>query len=357
MANDHQKMAVFEILRQSEGPLSSPEITDELVRLGYDAVPERTLRRWLVNAVEAGELVRSGQKRGTKYQSAFPESLNYEIRSPEGSYQVSHLGFLNDVPEQKRAGLLTAIRDLWTHTSTALEGNTLSLGDTHFLLQDGLTASGKSMREHEEVLGHARAINMLYTRLQQHAKGEVELVDKDFLFALHREVQTEKVMDIYKPQGAWKLEPNGVYVTDKNDKQVFIEFALPQDVDALMTLWVSMVNELSHEYLSKRNAPQAYALIHAGFSQVHPFWDGNGRLARLVANLLLFKAGHPPLIIAKDKRREYIESLSAYSLKAGQLSLVTGLYPNVAKKQLRAFGEFCSDAYELVFELIESAKK
>ncbi|CAK8719934.1 hypothetical protein LDFHOB_09360 [Candidatus Electronema aureum] len=57
-----------------------------------------------------------------------------------------------------RAALLIQLRDLWTHTSTAIEGNSLTLGETAFVLREGLTIAGKPLKDHQDVVGHARAI-------------------------------------------------------------------------------------------------------------------------------------------------------------------------------------------------------
>lgn len=53
------------------------------------------------------------------------------------------------------------LRDLWTHASTALEGNSLTLGDAAFVLVDGLTVAGKPLKGHYEVVGHAHAAELL----------------------------------------------------------------------------------------------------------------------------------------------------------------------------------------------------
>jgi len=67
----------------------------------------------------------------------------------------------------------TAIKSLqdelkiqWTYTSNAIEGNTISLGDTAFIIEYGLTVKGKSIREHNEVIGHSRAIDIIYKFLE-----------------------------------------------------------------------------------------------------------------------------------------------------------------------------------------------
>ena len=61
--------------------------------------------------------------------------------------------FLASLDRDLRTGLASEIRALWTHTSTALEGNTLKMGDTALVLQEGLTVSGKTLKDHQEIIG------------------------------------------------------------------------------------------------------------------------------------------------------------------------------------------------------------
>jgi len=72
------------------------------------------------------------------------------------------LNFLKDLDNDLKKALIIQLRDLWSHTSTAIEGNTLTLGETAFVLEEGLTISGKPLKDHEEVVGHARAIDLIY---------------------------------------------------------------------------------------------------------------------------------------------------------------------------------------------------
>ena len=70
---------------------------------------------------------------------------------------------------------------------------------------------------------------------------------------------------------------------------------------------INMINQEKVTELTLGMAHQWYAKIHAGIAHIHPFWDGNGRFARLLANVPLLKSGLPPIIISKEKRREYIQ--------------------------------------------------
>ncbi|GAB6044267.1 hypothetical protein [Endothiovibrio diazotrophicus] len=112
--------------------------------------------------------------------------------------------FLDGLDEGLKREVIAQLRDLWTHTSTAIEGNTLTLGETAFVLAEGLTVAGKPLKDHQEVVGHARAIDLLY-RLPD----EPRPVTEEDLFRLHKAVQTDIELDIDKPIGAWKVEPTG----------------------------------------------------------------------------------------------------------------------------------------------------
>jgi len=328
MAKDTLQIIVLSLLRSTNGPLS---IADIASRSGSD-INSRTLRRWLSGWVEDGVLARSGKGRATRYEF---------IAQDDG---VNEPGFLRGLDDDLKCELLAQVRDLWTHNSTALEGNTLSLGDTHFVLEEGLTVSGKPVRDHQEVIGHARAIDLLYLSLE-------EPLTADMVFALHKAVQSDPVTDIYKPQGAWKLEPNGTYAIGPDGEQVFIEYALPVDVPSLILEIIEAIN--AADGVTVDNAHEIYARIHMGFVHIHPFWDGNGRVARLLANIPVLRAGLPPLTIPQADRRQYIQMLANYQIGVGRLSRSTGVWPEPAR--LSDFSDYCRANYASTRELVAAA--
>ena len=256
--------------------------------------------------------------------------------------------FLDGLDSDLKQTVLNQLRDLWTHTSTAIEGNTLTLGDTKFILEEGLTVSGKPIKDHQEVIGHAKAIELIYSYLGR------DLTALDF-FALHKAIQSEQILDTNKPYGAWKTEPNGTYALNDAGKQVFIEYALPQSVPALMRELISVLNGMNHTPLSLVDAPRTYAKIHMGIAHIHPFWDGNGRIARLVANIPLLNAGLPPIVIASEDRREYLETLANYQQIIGPIQENTGVWPD--ESLLLDFEYFCAKSYETTKELVERARE
>jgi len=99
--------------------------------------------------------------------------------------------FLKNLDEDIRKSLVSQIRNLWTHSSTAIEGNTLTLGETAFVIEEGLTVSGKPLKDHQEVVGHARAIDLIYGMIEKNSP-----ITEEDLFDLHRSIQTTLIIDM-----------------------------------------------------------------------------------------------------------------------------------------------------------------
>jgi Fic family protein len=264
--------------------------------------------------------------------------------------ELTMFDFLQDLDKDIRAALLIQLRNLWTHSSTAIEGNTLTLGETAFILEEGLTISGKPLKDHEEVVGHARAIDLVYDLIGRKSR----LTQKD-LFDLHKAVQTERIMDAYKPVGAWKAEPNSTVIVSGND-QIIFEYASPKDVPELMKGWLALFQNTHKEKAQNREeALTAYVWLHVSFVRIHPFWDGNGRMARLIANVPVIRAGFPPIIIPKERRQEYIAALSEYHLAVGTITVGSELLPELDK--LDRFKRFCAESWSESIKLVDEAHK
>lgn len=257
--------------------------------------------------------------------------------------------FLDGFDPDIRKALMVQLRNLWTHSTTALEGNSLTLGETAFVIGEGLTIKGKPVKDHQEVIGHAKAIDLLYDLLRNHAV----IADQD-IFLLHKAVQTNVVVDIFKPVGAWKKEPNGTNAII-DDRQVFINFASPEDVPYIMKDWIGLLNLRMTEHLSEMAALSAYVDLHVSFVRIHPFFDGNGRMARLLANLPVLNSGYPPIIIPNENRIEYIRFLSEYDFQVGPAKRGAPLLPEPGK--LVAFKSFCANAWGATKLLVERGRR
>jgi len=257
--------------------------------------------------------------------------------------------FLDNLDNDIKQNLLAQLRNLWTHSSTAIEGNTLTLGETAFVIEEGLTVSGKPLKDHQEVVGHAKAIDIIYDMVANN-----EPIGKEDLFRLHKAIQKEQISDIYKPVGAWKAEPNGTYSVSDDNQQIYLEYATPEDTPKLMDQWLALLNKLCNKTHDKSSALDAYVALHVSFVRIHPFFDGNGRMARLLANLPVLKSGFPPVTISNQHRQDYIRLLAQYEMAVGQPKAGEQLLPQAA--QLKEFTLFCTEEWEESMKLVEAAK-
>lgn len=258
--------------------------------------------------------------------------------------------FYDGLDDDLRAILLTQIRNLWTHASTAIEGNSLSLGETAFVLDEGLTIAGKPLKDHQEVVGHARAIELVYAFLDLPALSEQEL------FLLHQAVLSDHVADVYRPAGAWKKEANFTNSVGPEERQFMREYPAPARVPALMAEWLGHFNRaFGMEDMTEEQAAACYAGLHLSFVSIHPFFDGNGRMARLLCNLPLLRAGHPPIVVPTAMRREYLDAISAFQNGIADLSGLSSLGDLPQSDAERQFVALCREFAREVRELVSNA--
>lgn len=248
--------------------------------------------------------------------------------------------------------MLAQIRNLWTHDSTALEGNSLTLGETAFILEEGLTVQGKPLRDHNQVYGHAKAIELVYALLEE--KGGI--LTKEHLFQLHKAVLAENVTDIYQPVGQWKNDRNFTSYVDGTGRQCWREYPAPKHIDAMMGQWLEDLNASMAESLDKEGAVSAYAGLHLGFVTVHPFFDGNGRMARLLANLPVLRSGFPPIVVPSTDRLSYNRALSAYQGTIPDLESLDDLGKMPENGEKGYFTGLCLDWWAETLALLEQAE-
>lgn len=269
------------------------------------------------------------------------------IRSQEAAGEVGHL-FYEDLPADIQESLLKQITSLWTYDSTAIEGNTLTLGEIVKVLELGLTISGKPLKDHEEVYGHAKAIELIYDLINK------EKVDKEDLFNLHRCVMQKSPIDYQRPVGNWKQDYNGTTGV-KDGKPVYMEYASPQETPRLMTRWLTEFNRRLSAATTPTKAINVYAWAHLTFVRIHPFFDGNGRIARLIANLPLLRCGQPPVMISIERRSEYIDLLWSYQNASGVIRAADRLLP--PHEMITKFKQMLRDEWKESIRLVADAGK
>ncbi|NOU35814.1 MAG: Fic family protein [Kiritimatiellaceae bacterium] len=256
--------------------------------------------------------------------------------------------FYENLPADIRESLIKQFTALWTFDSTGIEGNTLTLGETVKVLELGLTISGKPLKDHEEVYGHAKAVELIYDLIQK------EKISADDLFNLHRCVMQKSPIDSLRPVGDWKRDYNGTTGV-RDGKPVYMEYARPDDTPKLMARWIKEFNRKLRSATSAPKAVNVYAWTHLSFVRIHPFFDGNGRIARLIANLPLLKRGYPPLLIALARRAEYIDLLWNYENAVGVIKTDDPLLP--LSPALASFKILLREEWRESLRLVEEARK
>jgi len=267
--------------------------------------------------------------------------LNVRDRNPTHSFP-----YFIDLPKDIQESLLQQFIVLWTHDSTAIEGNTLTLGETSKVLEYGLTINGKPLREHEEVYGHAKAIELILDLLKKD-----KIYDED-LFNLHRCVMQKTAIDSLRPVGDWKKDFNGTTGV-LNGEMHYMQYASPIETPKLMTRWLKEFNRKLNSANTKAKAINVYAWCHLSFVRIHPFFDGNGRIARLIANLPLLKCGLPPILISPDKKAEYIDILWNYENAVGQITTDDRLLES--DESITEFKQLIKKEWEESYKLIKKA--
>lgn len=230
------------------------------------------------------------------------------------SLAVTELERFGGLPDPKEAQSIWA--DIWyeeAHHSTALEGNTLVLREVQLLLDQGRAVGAKPLREYNEVRGYADAARWVYEQaLEPGDWHNGQLVTLTEVRQVHRLSMTP-VWDVAPHPDATDREGPGNF--REHDIHPFTKGMTPPSwplVPSLMHEWVQDACSTA-ERASRTDAigslPEDLARIHNGFERVHPFIDGNGRVGRLLINLLLVRLGYPPVIIFKRQRAAYLTAM------------------------------------------------
>lgn len=217
--------------------------------------------------------------------------MNYENKCAEidklkvelDSYRPFDDNTLHQLKEYYRISL--------TYTSNAIEGNTLTESETKVILEDGLTIGGHPIREIQETIGHSKAYDLIYTLIQ------------------NEEITEENILNIHK---LFYEQINPANAGMYRDKKVIItgttyEPPAPDKIQGLMKQFLKQIPQKAKTL----HPVELAAWIHLNFVNIHPFIDGNGRTARLLTNLVLFKFGYSVIIIPPILRADYIEAIKA----------------------------------------------
>ncbi|XP_015609984.1 adenosine monophosphate-protein transferase Fic isoform X2 [Cephus cinctus] len=199
---------------------------------------------------------------------------------------------LSAIPENDIALIRVKKEAYFQHIyhTVGIEGNTMNLAQTRAIVETRTAVAGKSIDEHNEILGLDAAMKYINATLVNRV-GSISIKD---IIEIHR-----RVLGHVDPLESGHFRRTQVYVGGHIPPG-------PSDIHVLMEEFASWLNSES----AIRMHPVRYAaLAHYKLVHIHPFSDGNGRTSRLLMNMILMQAGYPPVIIHKQHRHKYYENL------------------------------------------------
>ena len=209
--------------------------------------------------------------------------------------KMQRLDSLRPLPADAVKRLHEEMRLLHTYHSNAIEGNTLSLSETKLVLETGITIGGKTLAEHIEATNNAKAFDLVRGIARE-----------------GRAIDHVTIQEVHEVVTAGILEDAGRYRT--HNVRITGAAKTPPDWSKV----VGSMDELIREVAKNKMHPvDAAAFLHHRFVEIHPFADGNGRVARLLSNLYLIAKGYPPVVVRTEDRARYYRFLR--SADAGDL--------------------------------------
>jgi len=221
--------------------------------------------------------------------------------------QIDQLRPLSQEIEDK---VMQKLRLEWNYHSNAIEGNRLNYGETVAFLMTGITAKGKSLKDHLDIRGHNEAILFLLSIV----KDERDFTESD-IRALHEMILVEPYDSPAQTADGISTKKRitlGEYKSSSNHVKTITGethfYASPEETPAKM-------QELMEWYKAASQNKEIHplilaALFHYKFVAIHPFDDGNGRLSPILMNLILMRNGYPPIVIKLEDRQNYYALLS-----------------------------------------------
>lgn len=208
--------------------------------------------------------------------------------------KLKQLNSMRPLPKATLEGLGKKFEVEMTYNSNAIEGNHLSFKETFLVLEKGMAIGGRTVKEHLEATNHRDALAFLEKLANQ--KNPVTEMD---LLNLHKLIADKNLSPL--ESGFYRRER--VYMTESVHMP-----PSPKEVPVLMKEVLGLLNRKEEEN-DEIKTVEAAARLHHRLVFIHPFTDGNGRLARLLTNLKLMRAGFPPIILRKAERKSYYDAL------------------------------------------------
>lgn len=229
----------------------------------------------------------------------------------------------------------------YNYNSNHIEGNTLTYGQTELLLLFGKVSGEGDLKDFIDMKASQVGVEMVKEAVRD--KGMP--LTQNFIRQLHKVLLREDYT-VYRDlpgggqtsytvhAGQYKTRPNSV-ITRYGDR---FEYASPEETPALMTDLVDWYNQAEVE--GKLSPIELAILFHYRYIRIHPFEDGNGRIARLMVNFILSRHGLPMVVVRSRKKQEYLEALHAADQIVGA-SPAEGAHASL--KQIRPFHKYMTN--------------
>ena len=200
------------------------------------------------------------------------EDINVMLK--EVDVQKEQLSALRPLPEEALKKIQDALDIEYTYESNRIEGNTLTLQETALVVNEGVTISGKSMREHLEAINHAEAISYI----KDIAKQDIEISERTI-----KEIHALILHGIDRENaGRYRTVPVMISGSTHMPPQPYL---IEKQMEDFILRFKQMEAEKVHPVLIA-------AYLHDELVRIHPFIDGNGRTSRLLMNLYLLRHGY-----------------------------------------------------------------
>ena len=202
----------------------------------------------------------------------------------------------------------------FNYNSNHIEGNTLTYGQTELLLLFGKVVNEANMKDLEEMKAHNVCLQMMVSQ----AQDKSSVLSETFIRQLHT-VMLREDYTVYRQlpggdttsyvvhAGCYKTRPNSV-ITPTGER---FEYASPEETPALMYDLISWYNQ--EESKGELTPIELAALFHYRYIRIHPFEDGNGRIARLLVNYILLKHDYPMVVVRSKLKKDYLKAIDIYT--------------------------------------------
>lgn len=216
-----------------------------------------------------------------KPNNIMPEKKPEEILSEVDALKAK-LATFRPLPVEALKKIQEALDIEYTYESNRIEGNTLTLQETALIVNEGVTISGKSMREHLEAINHAQAIDFI----KDVDKDNIEITQK-----LIKEIHAIILHGIDR-ENAGKYRNVPVMISGSTHT--------PPPHYLIESQMEAFINEYNNKSAAGEHPVVIAAYLHDELVKIHPFIDGNGRTSRLLMNLYLLSKGYVVITLKGD---------------------------------------------------------